>query len=272
MPAITYEPLPDLEAYLRRIGYTGSRELSRENLNTLVYLHQCTVPFENLDCCDYHEPIRLDIPHLYEKVVINRRGGYCFELNGIFAALLRAFGFDAYSCMCRIARGDELRPVMHRGCIIRLDGRNYFCDVGFGGAMAPFAVECSEERQCFYDETYWVTPYTDGWLKLSRRRGNGIGDDNTVSGEDVPVVYFSTVAFMDQDFAPLSYQCSAIPTAGFVTRRWANLRTPTGYVSLINNELTEVVNGVKTVRPVTDEELPQLLLRRFDLKPCQYTI
>ena len=204
MAEFIYEPLPDLEAYLARIGYTGSRELSRENLNELVYCHQCSVPFENLSCCDYGEPVVMDIPSLYDKVVTRHRGGYCFELNGIFAALLRAFGFDAYSVMCRLARSDEIRPVMHRGVVIRLDGKHYFCDVGYGGAMAPFAIELSPKRQTFHGETYWIDEAPDGWYRVSRRRGagNAIGEDNTAEPEDVVVVFFLLAAFMDADFAP----------------------------------------------------------------------
>jgi len=269
-----YEPLPDLDSYLQRIGYTGTRELTRENLNALVYAHQCTVPFENLDCCRYGEPIRLDIPHLYEKIVTNRRGGYCFELNGAFAAMLRAFGFDAYTTTCRLARGEFPRPVMHRGCVIRLDGKTYFCDVGFGGPMAPFAVELSAEPQTFYGETYWITALDDGWYRLCRRKGEGnsIGDDNTVEAGEAPVAFFPLTAFMDEDFSPFSYQCSAIPTARFVTRLWANLRTPTGYKSLINTEYTVVVNGVKTVTEIPEDKLDDMLLSEFGIKKCEYLI
>ncbi len=265
MPLMTYEPLPDLDAYLTRIDYHGSRALTRETLNALVYAHQLSVPFENLSCCDYDEPVVLDIPALYDKVVRRGRGGYCFELNGIFAALLRAFGFDARSVMCRIARSDELRPVMHRGVVVQLDGKAYFCDVGFGGAMAPFAIELSPQRQTFYGETYWIDNCGEGWWRVSRRRGVGhaIGEDCSVAAEDVPVAFFSLSAFLDQDFAPLSYQCSAIPTSGFVTRRWVNLRTTDGYLSLVNDEFTEVHNGIKTVTPAVD--VPAVLQERFGL-------
>ena len=84
MYELTYQPLPDVDAYLARMNYTGSREVCLQTLNDLIYTHQCNVPFENLDCCDYHIPVSLEIDHLFEKVVLKRRGGYCFELNGIF--------------------------------------------------------------------------------------------------------------------------------------------------------------------------------------------
>ena len=269
-----YETLPDLEAYLERIHYTGTRELTRENLNQLVYDHQCAVPFENMDCCLYYraQAVALDAPHLFEKVVTNRRGGYCFELNGLFVLLLRAFGFNAYSCFCRIARGEALRPVMHRGCVVLLDGKEYFCDVGFGGPMAPFAVECSEEHQTFFGETYWIIPAEGGWRRLMRRRGNGIGDGGERFDEDASVVIYAPMPFMSQDFAAASFQCSGLPTAGFVQRPMVNLRTHDGYLNLADHVFTEVHDGVKESRELTDEEFPAVLLERFGIQRCEYTV
>lgn len=266
MSFLPYDALPDLDAYLARIDYFGSRSLSRETLNALVYAHQLHVPFENLSCCDYGEPVLLDIHTLFDKIVRRRRGGYCFELNGLFAALLRAMGFDARSVMCRIAREDELRPVMHRGVLVRLDETFYFCDVGFGGPMAPFAIALSSQRQSFFGETYWIDDCGEGWWRVSRRRGQGraIGEDSSVPAADVPVVYFSLASCLDQDFAALSYQCSSMPNSLFVTRRWVNLRTVDGYLSLVGDELTEVRNGLKTVTSPVD--VPAVLLERFGLK------
>lgn len=266
-----YEPIPDLEAYLRRIRYEGPRTLTRETLNALVYAHQCSVPFENLDPHDYKKPIVISTAHLYEKIVGHNRGGYCFELNGAFTVLLRAFGFDAYSCMCRIAaRKDYLSPVMHRGTVVRLDGKRYFCDVGLGGPMPPFAVELSAQRQTFYGETYWVEPTQEGWMMLKRRRGNGIGDEGQSWQEDQAVIVFGLQPFLHGDFEAMSQSCSNRPTSGFVTNRCVYLRTPGGYLGMKDNILTEVENGQRRVTQYTDQQIPAVLLERFGLGPCEY--
>lgn len=266
-----YEPIPDLERYLKRIRYEGTRELTRENLNKLVYAHQCTVPFENLDPHEYKKPIVITTAHLYEKVVEHNRGGYCFELNGAFTTLLRAFGYDAYSCMCRIAaRKDFLSPVMHRGTVVRLNGKRYFCDVGLGGPMPPFAVELSEEKQTFYGETYWIEPTEEGWMMLKRRKGNGIGDEGQNWQEDQAVIIFGLQPFLHGDFIALSRSCSETPTSGFVTNRTVYLRTEDGYIGLKDNVFTQIQNGVKTVTVYTDEQIPGLLAERFGLGPCEY--
>lgn len=267
-----YEPLPDVDRYLKRIHYEGSRALTRETLNALVYAHQCSVPFENLDPHDYKKPVVITTAHLYEKVVEHNRGGYCFELNGAFVTLLRAMGFDAYSCMCRISvRRDFLSPVMHRGNIVRLGGKLYFCDVGLGGPMAPFAVELSPEKQTFHGETYWVEPAEEGWMMLKRIRGNGIGDEGQSSGEEQAVIIFGLQPFLHGDFEAMSYYCSARPDSLFVTNRRIYLRTPGGYMGLSDNVFTQIENGVKTVTEYPEAEIPALLAERFGLGPCEYT-
>src|SRR5690242_9417454 len=83
----------DIAAYLQRIGYSGSRVPSADALRALHVAHLQAVPFENLDI-HLRRPISLDPERLFQKIVLERRGGFCYELNGLFAALLRALGFQ----------------------------------------------------------------------------------------------------------------------------------------------------------------------------------
>src|SRR5580693_2308870 len=83
----------NVERYLKRIGYDGPREPGIENLRALHRCHMLTIPFENLDI-PLGRPIVLNVEHLYNKLVDRRRGGYCYELNGLFAWLLAQLGFD----------------------------------------------------------------------------------------------------------------------------------------------------------------------------------
>ena len=117
-----YEVTPSVEKYLERIGYTGKAEPTLECLNALISAHQRSVPYENLDVGRYHLPITLNIDHLYEKIVLNHRGGYCFENNTSFLSLLRGVGFDARPCMCRIMVGvpGVVPQVSHRASIITI--------------------------------------------------------------------------------------------------------------------------------------------------------
>lgn len=262
-----YDHIPDVGAYLERIGYTGSTEPTRENLNALVYAHQCTVPFENLDPYGFRKVVSLDTNHLFEKIVVQRRGGYCFEMNGLFVCLLRDLGYDAVSCCCRVAgRRTTLGAAMHRGCIVRLDGKQYFCDVGLGGPMAPFAIEISEEKQTFYGETYWVEPTEQGWYMLLRAPGVGYGEANEEPVERRPVVIFGTQPFLNIDFDPMSKACSTNPNSMFTTVYVANLRLPDGFRALKDHTYTELTGGVKTEMEVPEEQIADLLYEKFGLR------
>ena len=138
-----YEAIPGTEEYLKRIGYSGSAAHTQDTLSALVFAHQKAVPFENFDICELGKPAVIEIMKLYEKVVLDRRGGYCFELNAIFAALLQAMGFEVWPILariCRAAMGEQPTPPMHRINLVCLDGKKYFTDVGFGGAMPAGAL------------------------------------------------------------------------------------------------------------------------------------
>ena len=122
---IIYEELSsdEIKKYLERIGFTETPKVSKACLDELIYLHQCHVPFECLDTYHTDVMIPLDKASLYDKIVTRHRGGFCFELNGLFCLLLRGLGFDAYSVMCRVANTTELRNIAHRATLVTLDGR-----------------------------------------------------------------------------------------------------------------------------------------------------
>ena len=112
----------DVPAYLERIGYRGSLDVSLETLRGLHLAHLYTVPFENLDILR-HRPIALGGVELFDKIVARRRGGFCYELNGLFCrALARAglFGGDALS-RSRARRG-RIQPGIRSPCVTGRSG------------------------------------------------------------------------------------------------------------------------------------------------------
>jgi len=125
----------DVNAYLERINYIGSREPSAQTLRDLQFAHLRSVPFENLSIHS-NEPIVLDDAALFEKVVGRRRGGFCYELNGLFGALLRALGFDVEMLSAGVARSDgNFGPDFeHMTLLVKLDQR-WIADVGFGDSF-----------------------------------------------------------------------------------------------------------------------------------------
>jgi N-hydroxyarylamine O-acetyltransferase len=123
----------DLQAYLARTGYDGQLETTVETLVGLHRAHVLSIPFENLDIL-LGRQIRLDLASLQAKLITGRRGGYCFEQNTLFAAVLERLGFDVTGLAARVRMGDERgTPRTHMVLAVDLDDRRWLADVGFGG-------------------------------------------------------------------------------------------------------------------------------------------
>ncbi|MEK6420321.1 MAG: arylamine N-acetyltransferase [Burkholderia gladioli] len=133
----------DLPTYLERIGYRGRVEPTLDALRQLHLLHPRAIPFENLDPL-IGLPVRLDMLSLASKMVTRRRGGYCFEQNRLFHAVLRQFGFRVTPLIARVRWqqcADVATPQTHKLLRVDLDGESWNVDVGFGGVTqtAPLA-------------------------------------------------------------------------------------------------------------------------------------
>src|ERR1043165_6754189 len=122
-----------IDAYLARIAYSGPGDTTAATLRALHERHLLTVPFENLDIHLGRE-ILTDEQRIVDKVVRRRRGGFCYELNGAFAALLRALGFDVEMLSARVPRADgTTSPEFdHMTLLVRAGGERWLAGVGFG--------------------------------------------------------------------------------------------------------------------------------------------
>lgn len=128
----------DLDAYFHRIGYTGPREPTLATLNGLILRHVQTIPFENLDVL-LGRAISLESAAIERKLVHERRGGYCFEQNGLFQLVLAALGFTITPISARVRwqRPRDFTPARtHLFTRVEIDGASWLADVGVGG-MSP---------------------------------------------------------------------------------------------------------------------------------------
>lgn len=128
----------DQQAWVDRIGYTGSLEPSLDTLHKLIFAHSHVIAYESLDIMLGRTP-RLDIGSLQRKMVSGGRGGYCLELNMLFREGLRSLGYDVTSLQGRVVRGlaiDAPRPAIHMLLQVNLADGPYLADVGFGN-LAP---------------------------------------------------------------------------------------------------------------------------------------
>jgi N-hydroxyarylamine O-acetyltransferase len=162
----------NISAYLERINYHGPLDPTAETLRGLQVAHLLTVPFENLSI-HAGQPIVLDDEALFTKIVETRRGGFCYECNGLFAALLRAIGFDVSMLSAEVARadGDFSQPFDHMALMIRLDQR-WLADVGFGDSfLEPLLMDERRDQQQG-NQAYRIVP-DDGYRNLLSNDGTG---------------------------------------------------------------------------------------------------
>ena len=254
-----YDPLPDLDAYLERINISASGIADKPSLDALIFAHQCCIPFENLDIYEFSQPISLGIRDLFQKLVVSRRGGYCFEMNGLFLSLLTACGFQTYSCMSRIVRNKNFTPPsLHRANIVLLDGTLHFCDVGYGGPMPGASVPVIDGYQEeIHGTVFRITKYDECWWTLSRAVHDTFED----------TIQFHTMPQDPVEFLSPNYYCYANEASYFKTALLLNRRLPHGSISITDNLLVRTEHGIRTEQMISSkEELYQILDESFGIK------
>jgi len=249
---------PEVRAYLERIGYDGPLDRSAAALAGLQECHLHTVPYENLDILR-GVPLSLNIPDLFDKIVVRRRGGYCFELNALFGWLLRELGYTVTDYFARFWRDEPDPPPKRRHHVLRVEaeGESYLCDVGVGGIVPrrPVAiVEGAEQRQG--DETYKLERDPDfGWM-LCERKKDGWS----------PIYSFTEERQLAKDYIMASYWCEYAPDSIFRQGVMAAIRTRDGRNTIAGEEFRIFTSeGVKTFTPQSKEEFAEALRTYFGI-------
>lgn len=165
----------DLDAYLERIGYRGSRAATLDTLEAVHALHPAAIPFENLNPL-LGWPVALDAESLQRKMIAERRGGWCFEHNTLFRLVLEALGFSVASLAARVVWNTPpdapVGPRSHMLLLVDLNGLHYIADVGFGGNVltAPLRLEPGV-AQATPHELHRITPLGNGYVLEACVRG-----------------------------------------------------------------------------------------------------
>lgn len=245
-----------VEQYLRRIQYDGPLAPTSEVLRNLHRAHMFSVPFENLDI-PARRPIILDIDCLLLKIVDIHRGGFCYELNGAFAWLLRSLGYEVTMLSARVARKDDsFSPEFdHMALEVRdSSGDCWLADVGFGDCfLEPLSLTCPTES-AQRGRTYRLLQ--DGNTFLLQRR--------SPEKDWAPQYQFTRTPHQLEEFAPMCHFHQTSPESSFTQRRLCSLATPDGRITLEGMRLITTNKGEKTETEVTnDEEYRQLLREKF---------
>jgi N-hydroxyarylamine O-acetyltransferase len=245
----------DLSAYLRRIDCTGVWSPCLDTLRALHVAHATTIPFENLDI-QLGLPIRLDLASLQAKLVQQRRGGYCFEHNTLFCAVLRQLGFEVMCCEARVRLGaPELLPRTHMLLVVTLEGTNWLCDVGFGGEGLLYPVRLDGEAHSQGLNTYRVT--AEGKLCVLQSFHHGAWED---------LYAFEPEARFPIDFEMANHYTSTHPESRFRKTLTAQLPGPEVRRVLRNRAYAEIRGDQVEGRELSLEEILPILRNEFGIE------
>jgi len=251
-------PLVDLDAYLARIGYAGELQPTAAVLEGLHLAHATHVVFENLDIL-LGRPIRVDLESIQAKLVHGRRGGYCFEQNTLFAAVLERLGFRVTRLEARVRLGaHRILPRTHMLLQVEADDRAWLADVGFGtgGLLKPMPLAMGPVVHQ-YAWNYRLAGEPGGLWVLQSGRGDEWGD----------LYAFTLEPKYPIDFEMANHYVSTFPASRFVQMLVVQSSTVEARYNLRNYEFSVDRGGEVINRPLADHaELLQVLGQTFGLE------
>jgi N-hydroxyarylamine O-acetyltransferase len=231
-----------LDAYLERLHFAGAVRPTEDRLEALHRAQAYTIPFENFDIL-LGRGISLEPAVIFDKLVRRARGGYCFELNGLFLMALQAIGFDARALLARVHLTGTPTGRGHQLMLVTLQGREWIADVGFGGpglrSPIPFELNhpTTHDGQTF--RRVEAPPY-------------GIMLQTLMETQWQNLYSFDLGHVVPADLAYGNHFTSTHPSSFFTFARVAVLPLPNGRVSLFNRTLRSVIAGKETVQEIEE--------------------
>jgi N-hydroxyarylamine O-acetyltransferase len=229
---IDARPGLDLDAYFARIGYDGPRSPSLAVLRTLHRLHPAAIPFENLTPL-MGDPVPLELRALQAKLVGGGRGGYCYEHNGLFRAVLETLGFAVTPLAARVLWGQPAdaptRPLSHMLLRVDMADGPWIVDVGFGGAVmtAPLRLD-PDADPAGAPEAYRLLAGEEGECELQMEAG----------GDWRALYRFDLTPRTAADYATMNAFSATDPSSLFVSGLLAARTLPQGRLALSNTRFT----------------------------------
>lgn len=231
----TYE---QITTYFDRINYHGGMEQSVDNLTAMHRLHLLHIPYENLDLLN-NVPLSLTPEDLYVKIINNKRGGYCFELQGLFCHLLKSLGYSVAQYAGRFMdEPGHIQMRRHRILVVSLNGRRYVCDVGVRSESPRIPLELVEGKvqtdniseYRFEKDTFY------GWVLMQKE----------LNKDWKPLLGFTEEPQIDDDFIMLSFYCEKHSDSTFNKFMKISIFTDDSNKTLIG-DVFSVYSGAKVV-------------------------
>lgn len=253
----------DVSAYLERIAYSGPKEPSAETLRALHRAHMMTVPFENLDI-PLGRTIVCDESSFLRKIIHERRGGFCYELNGSFAELLRTLGFEVTLLSARVARADGSDGPEFDHLTLRVEVPGiarvgpWLADVGFGDSfLEPLSLQPGlEQRQI--GRIYRLTE-AGGRFSVEALLGDA-------QAEWKRQYSFTLQPRQLCEFEAMCAYQQTSPESHFTRQRICSRATDGGRITLSDFKLIETIDGRREERVLSGEDEWRATLRElFDV-------
>ncbi|MBT8236088.1 MAG: arylamine N-acetyltransferase [Bacteroidia bacterium] len=235
----------EIGKYLERINYSGALEPDLQLLKNLQKNHLLNIPFENLDI-HYHTPIKLNIDQFYDKIIRKNRGGFCYELNGLFYELLCSLGFRVKQVSARVySKENKYSPEYdHLTIIVTIDDTEYLTDVGFGEFIfEPLELEFGKIQN---DEKghFLIDTYENGYLRVSKL-------ENEIAS---PEFIFKNEARELEAFEEMCEYHQTDPRSHFMQKRLISLPTENGRITISGDLLKIKEKNVITEKVLRNEK------------------
>ncbi len=246
----------DVSSYLDRIQFKSQPKLDKATLFQLQEQHLLHIPFENLDI-HYNQKIQLDLNRFYMKIVLQKRGGFCYELNGLFTQLLVHLGFEAkmISARVHVQRNSYGQEFDHMAILVDLDGSTFLCDVGFGAfTQHPLKFELAEIQ---HDPSadFCIDSYDKTYYRVSKLK----------NGEKLPEYLFTSKPQQLSDFEGMSKYHQTSPKSHFTKKKVVSIMTRDGRITLNDSRLKITRKGILEEVNFKPDEFETYLERYFGI-------
>ncbi|CAM2010138.1 arylamine N-acetyltransferase family protein [Acanthopleuribacter pedis] len=228
--------------YLRRIGFEGEPKPDEATLARLHRAHMLSVPFENLNI-PLGFPVETTLETLFDKVVVGRRGGFCYELNHLFGHLLKTLGFKVDLLSAGVwSQGRFGPPFDHLLLAVHLADQRFIADVGFGDSFRePFPIlgEARDSLGVAY--------------RVNRRGETLVLQQQKPDAPWVDQYRFTLEPQTIDAFQPMCRYHQSSPESSFTRRCICTMATADGRTTLANGRLIRTTAGTRTETPIVSE-------------------
>ncbi|MEP7143381.1 MAG: arylamine N-acetyltransferase [Ferruginibacter sp.] len=247
----------DIKKYIERINYAGPVDPTFEVLSELQIMHLLHVPFENLDI---HNNTKIDLTNLFDKIVVRKRGGFCYELNGLFYGLLKELGFKVKMVSARVYNDKKNYGAEfdHIALIVKIEDDTYVVDVGFG-EFSSYPIKIALDKETIDPRgIFRIEIFNESYKVIKKKNTNGAF---------IPEYIFSEKERQLEDFYGMCNYHQTSRESHFTQNRICSLPTKNGRITLTGDTVKITENGkVKETQLSNGGQIRRALWNYFGIK------